>query len=126
LAATLLLIGFLATQHWVASTMAMLLVLLVSTMLASKGLHSAPVGQLNWDGAQWHWSDPDTQALTAVACVLDLQSRMLVRIAGESGESYWLWLECHSDDAHWYALRRAIVASQRVVTALAENDQAGR
>jgi hypothetical protein len=114
LVATLLLIGFVTTQGWGAFTTALLLVLVASALLALKGWYGTPVGQLNWDGEQWHWSGPDTHALNAVACVLDLQIRMLVRITGEQGTHHWLWLERRSPGASWVALRRALVASQRV------------
>ena len=122
LVAALLLIGFFATQGWGSATMVLLLVLVASAILAFKGWYGTPVGQLNWDGAQWHWSDSDAQALSAVACVLDLQTRMLVRIADVSGASHWLWLEGLASDARWLAMRRAIVASERVVAAVPGND----
>jgi hypothetical protein len=113
LADTFLLVGFFVTQGWGASTLVLLLVLVASALLAMKGWYGAPVGQLNWDGAQWHWVNQDTHALTSVVCVLDLQTRMLVRISGGQGPSRWLWLERDASGMTWVALRRAIFANQR-------------
>jgi hypothetical protein len=114
LLATLLLIGFIEMQGWGDSSLALLLLLAASAILAFRRLRSAPVGQLNWDGEQWHWSDADAQAVESMACVLDLQTRILVRIVCESRTHHWLWLECSSPDVNWFALRRAIFASKRV------------
>ena len=114
LCAALLQIAFLVLQGWSASSFALLLVLLGSTLMAGRSLQKTVDGQLNWDGTQWHWLGAEEQALSALTCVLDLQTRMLVNIHGEQGSCHWLWLEAGGMGARWQALRRAVVASKSV------------
>lgn len=84
---------------------------------------NAPVGWLQWDalGAPvsgqtragvWHWHRDalaDGAPLQQVERVLDLQSRMLLRVRNPDGAHRWLWVECDSDPTRWNDLRRALV-----------------
>lgn len=68
----------------------------------------SPAGTLAWDGARWTWAPgPDAFAGTPVLA-LDLQSRLLLRWAGEDGGRLWLWTERKAAPAYWDALRRAV------------------
>ena len=83
----------------------------------------APVGLLRWDSQAtphhglaragvWRWqrdSHSDGAPLQRVERVLDLQSRLLLRVRNPDGAHRWLWVECASDPARWHDLRRALV-----------------
>jgi hypothetical protein len=113
--AVLLFIGFCVLQGWGASSLALLLALLGGMLMAARGLKSTSAGHLNWDGTQWqwHWLEQDEQAVYAVSCVLDLQTRMLVFIHRNADKGFWVWLESDGRSGRWQALRRAMVASKR-------------
>lgn len=68
----------------------------------------SPRGELRWDGADWWWAEEGGSVSGGrPEIALDLQSRLLLRWAGEGGVR-WLWLERASDASHWDALRRAV------------------
>jgi toxin CptA len=84
------------------------LVLAASAVAAAHWLRS-PRGRLHWAGGGWSWEEEGaTGTPTRVELALDLQSRMLLRLAGEAGGSRWSWVERASDPSHWDALRRAV------------------
>jgi len=82
----------------------------------------SPVGQLQWDAmgapasavAQvgvWRWRRDvytDGLPLQQVERVVDLQSRMLLRLREPGAEQRWVWVERDSDPARWNDLRRAL------------------
>ena len=109
LCAGLLCFAFCVVQGWGIPSLVLLLALLVSVLLASRGILTAPSGQLNWDGAQWHWLGPQQDAVADLQCVLDLQKLMLVQLRCDQGGTLCLWLESPSNSERWLALRRAIV-----------------
>lgn len=111
LCATMVWTGFWVLQGWGTSSFILLLVLSASILLAVRAGKSAPVGQLGWDGEQWHWTGAGAGAVPAIACVLDLQGMLLLRILCESGTRHWLWLEAGAQPARWKAMRRALVAA---------------
>ena len=114
LCACLVFIGLCVFQGWGASSLVLLLALLVSVLMAVTGLLRAASGQLSWDGARWHWWGAQKAAVLDLACVLDLQNQMLLQIRLEQGTRLCLWLERQGDGVAWSALRRAIVASADV------------
>jgi hypothetical protein len=92
----------------------------------------APVGYLQWAASaasshglprtglwRWHRQVPGQDhhnphlshgaPLQQVQCVLDLQSRLLLRVRNPDGVHRWLWLERRSDPTRWMDLRRALV-----------------
>ena len=71
---------FCLNQRWGVSSWLILLALCVSAAGAAIGLHRGPAGQLKWDGERWHLSDAEDYAVTRLACVLDLQGFLLLRI----------------------------------------------
>ena len=91
--------------------MILLLAMLAGALLAAMARHNAARGQLRWDGERWHWSGEPDRTVRAMACVLDLQSMMLLHLTCESRTSHWLWLEAGNKPERWKALRRAVVAS---------------
>lgn len=104
-------------QAWGVTVLCLLLLLLVAcTLAALRGLGRMPSGQLRWDGECWHWADGQNHTVTSLVCVLDLQSRMLLRIHCGQRHSLWLWLESRGQANPWAALRRAVVASQHGAT----------
>ncbi len=107
---------FCLSQRWGLSSLLLLLVLAACTAAALVGLWRPQRGQLRWDGAHWHWSDPQDHAVNQLVCVLDLQRCLLLRIGSEAGVRRWLWLESSRMDAGWLALRRAVAASRHGLT----------
>lgn len=83
-----------------------------------------PVGQLHWDAlaggagpegraGAWRWhSDAcqDGALLQRVEPMLDLQSRMLLRLRNPDAPTSWVWVEQRRDPARWDDLRRALQA----------------
>ena len=68
----------------------------------------SPGGELRWDGADWWWAEEGGKVSAGrPEIALDLQSRRLLRWAGEGGVR-WLWRARASDASHWDALRRAV------------------
>ncbi|MDP2416678.1 MAG: hypothetical protein U1D25_01360 [Hydrogenophaga sp.] len=82
----------------------------------------APVGLLQWDAlatppnelsrdGMWRWQrdkHSDGAPLQQVERVLDLQSRLLLRVRNPDGAHRWLWVEQFSDPSRWNGLRRAL------------------
>jgi len=85
----------------------------------------APRGQLQWDalaasadaGTQvgaWRWRSEAYQegaVLQRVELMLDLQSRVLLRLHNPDAATSWVWLERRQDPARWDDLRRALLAT---------------
>jgi hypothetical protein len=74
----------------------------------------SPSGQLRWTGRDWHWMQGQAVQACNLRCVLDGQTFVLLRAAGENGAGprRWLWLERGEQSGPaWAALRRAIFAS---------------
>jgi hypothetical protein len=93
-----------------ADLAALCLGLLLSGALALRGWQGTAVGLLRWDGAYWHWDGFIDESACALVLQLDLQHLLLVTVANSAGQRVWLWLEQRPANAHWRALRRAIVA----------------
>lgn len=83
----------------------------------------SPEGTLRWEpqggsegiNGAWTWSDgtaAEPAGLSGVERVLDLQSRLLLRIRESGGRPRWVWVERNSHPARWSDLRRALVSSQ--------------
>ncbi len=102
--------GFLVLQGWRTASFFLLLVVMASVLLAVLASRNTQVGQLRWDGEQWHWSGADDDAVRVLTCVLDLQHMMLLHIRCEQGARHWLWIEASAQHARWRAMRRAVVA----------------
>lgn len=95
------------------------------------GWQRAPRGLLQWDalaasavpGAQagaWRWRSEAYQegaVLQRVELMLDLQSRVLLRLHNPDAATSWVWLERSQDQARWDDLRRALVANAAVARA---------
>lgn len=87
----------------------------------------APRGQLHWDATAgsverpaekglWRWQSVAYQTgapLQRVELMLDLQSRVLLRLRNADGVCSWIWAQRQSSPANWNALRRALMASAR-------------
>jgi hypothetical protein len=83
-----------------------------------------PVGQLHWNamsgGAEpgdragaWSWHSGAQQEgaqLQRVETMLDLQSRVLLRLRNPDAATRWIWVEQGHDPARWDDLRRALRA----------------
>ena len=84
----------------------------------------SPEGSLRWDARQlaesgvqgiWAWTDrmaSEPVELSDVERVLDLQSRVLLRICGPGMGRQWVWVESGSCPARWNDLRRALVSGR--------------
>ena len=84
----------------------------------------SPQGSLRWDarpladsGVQgiWSWSDgmaSEPVELSNVERVLDLQSRVLLRLGGPGMGRQWVWVESGGCPARWNDLRRALVSGR--------------
>ena len=110
--ALLLWLDFSMHQQRPLVSAALLALLLACVAVAAMGLRRQPLGQLQWDGSHWHWSEWSEHPLTDLVCVLDWQSVMLLRLQAEGGARRWLWLEARRPSAQWLALRRAVVVAQ--------------
>jgi toxin CptA len=89
------------------------------------GWRRAPTGLLQWDalaggalpGAHagaWRWrseADQEGAVLPRLELMLDLQTRVLLRLHLADRAGTWVWLERDSDPARWDDLRRALVAT---------------
>jgi toxin CptA len=106
---------FCLQQPWGASSLFLVVVLCACCAGAAMGLYRAPTGQLRWDGERWHWTGAPDHAVTHLACVLDLQRCLLLRVHCTQGPVFWLWLQSHAMDARWLALRRAVVGSSQAI-----------
>jgi hypothetical protein len=102
--------AFLGTQAWGAASAVLLLVFLLAVGLAYTRLRRPVTGLLNWDGEQWYWTTQQVQAVSELACVLDLQRVLLLRVRCGSANPEWLWLESAAMGGSWLAMRRAVVA----------------
>jgi len=69
---------------------------------------------LQWDGQRWLMSGWDGVNTLHLDLLLDFQNLMLVRVREKSMRPVWLWLEPALPDVQWLALRRAVVAVERV------------
>lgn len=91
-------------------------------LVAFHGWWRSPQGWLHWEAGVmpgergeggWLWRSqayPDGTRLTGVKCVLDLQTRMCLRLFFLDRGSRWIWVERQCDPVHWSAMRRAVVA----------------
>ncbi len=84
-----------------------------------------PAGDLHWDSlalpdneslraGAWMWhADKTGEAvpLCSIECVLDGQSRILLRLKPPARLAIWVWAERDHAPAHWGDLRRALVAA---------------
>lgn len=110
-----------AANAWLISSFATVAqgLLCSSVTFAAVGLafwswKTSPIGRLQWDGQHWHWSEFLDVPVQRVTLVLDFQRLILVKILNGRGLTRWVWLESRSPDAHWLAVRRAVVASGRI------------
>ncbi len=83
-----------------------------------------PVGRLHWDAmadgaapgrkaGAWRWhsdAGQDGALLQRVEPMLDLQTRMLLRLRNPDAATRWVWVEQNRDPARWDDLRRAVQA----------------
>ncbi|MBA4256131.1 MAG: hypothetical protein C0445_09675 [Polaromonas sp.] len=83
-----------------------------------------PVGRLHWDAlaggaapgrtvGAWRWhsdAGQDGALLQRVEPMLDLQTRMLLRLRNPAAATRWVWVEQGRDPARWDDLRRALQA----------------
>lgn len=88
----------------------------------------SPTGVLQWDAQApdpgsrspaktglWRWTSAayrEGTPLKQVSLVLDLQSRLLIRLRNTDGVHTWVWLAMSRDPGRWNDLRRALVATQ--------------
>jgi len=82
------------------------------TILALTGWARSATGTLQWDGQHWLWTGFDDTPVRQTLSILDFQGLVLLKVTSEMGEVAWLWLQGRMNDAHWLAVRRAVVASQ--------------
>ncbi|MGJ7493960.1 hypothetical protein ACSFA8_02695 [Variovorax sp. RT4R15] len=66
------------------------------------------MGELHFDGQSWRLAGADTIDAARLLPALDLQSRLLVRLAAPGQRPRWCWLERQSAPHHWLDLRRAV------------------
>ncbi|MGC3983248.1 MAG: hypothetical protein QM777_00170 [Pseudorhodoferax sp.] len=81
-------------------------------------------GQLRWDGQAWWWLPDDAaqadEHAVSISVHLDLQSAVLVRMAGAPGRVHWRWLARAAAPARWSDLRRALYQRHAAPPALPE------
>jgi len=105
---------FCYSQRWSITSVFLLLLNAACAGLAAMGLRQGPRGKLRWDGGHWYWFAEQDHAVVQLACVMDLQRCLLLRVACEPGPGLWLWLESPRMSEPWLALRRAVVASRNL------------
>lgn len=69
-------------------------------------------GKLQWDGQHWLWSGFADAPVHQAQLILDFQGLLLLKVTNEMGDVAWLWLQGRMNNAHWLAVRRAVVFSQ--------------
>ena len=109
----LLILGFWIRQGPGAPGIFLIMTHLGGTLLAVRELRKPIAGFLQWDGERWHWPSQNAGAVTELVCVMDLQRCVLLRVTCSPNALHWLWLETRVKDGRWYALRRAVLASQK-------------
>jgi hypothetical protein len=85
---------------------------LCCTVVALTGWSRSSSGKLQWDGQHWLWSGFADIPVCQTLPILDFQGLLLLKVTSEMGDVAWLWLQGAMNDAHWLAMRRAVVASQ--------------
>lgn len=85
--------------------------------LAWQGWNHAVTGRLQWDGQDWYWTHFDRAPVGKLKIVLDFQSFVLVWLVSTKGHSTWLWLCATQEVTSWRALRRALVHSDKGLSA---------
>lgn len=79
-------------------------------VLARNWWKSHPVGELGWDGREWHVRGPGGATVAgSVSVHLDLQRHLLLKLTHCShGAPVWLWLDEAADTLAWRDVRRAV------------------
>jgi toxin CptA len=75
---------------------------------AGLGWLRSATGILSWEAGGWQWEEGAATHRGQPEIALDLQSRLLLRWAPETGGRRWFWVERKAAPAHWDALRRAV------------------
>lgn len=95
-----------------------LALLTVSGAAAWTGWKNSAVGQLSWDGQDWHWQSNGYQAGAVdhnVSIAFDFQSLMLLRVDNRAHAKLWLWAERSAFPERWLDLRRAVYSPRRTL-----------
>lgn len=90
--------------------------LLLAGLAAGVGWKNSLVGQLAWDGQDWHWASTGYQSgMTSdtVSVVFDFQSLLLLRVENPVHATRWLWVEKGTLPGRWLDLRRAVYSPHR-------------
>ncbi len=105
--------GFLLSQPdfgWQALTTVLLTFVVV--LMAVRSWRHAPHGELAWNGQQWSWSSFPAPGICTLSLRMDFQSVMVVALVPAGARPTHLWLESVRDQAHWHAVRRAVIGSR--------------
>ena len=119
-------LGVALTGVWMAETLPLRVWLPVAgaglawMAWAARSERQQPTGRLRFSSARgqggaWRWVHDGADegfALQGVEAVLDLQSRMLLRLNGAAGVPGWVWVERAGAPADWLALRRAVMSDR--------------
>lgn len=99
-------LGFLLAYAWLCSA-------------TWRWLQTLPIGWLVWTGVHWRIqvisSQHDVPAYAHCACVLDVQTALLLRLSGCTHKSpvpqtRWVWVQAVDLPKHWCALRAVVYA----------------
>ena len=91
-------------RHWAG-----LVVMAIAGVCSELHWWRSPVGELRWDGQQWHWlCGSVSESLEPPVVCLDLQRYMLLQVRVGGGRRLWLHLEQGAFPQRWLDLRRAV------------------
>ena len=71
-------------------------------------LRSSAAAELRFDGQAWSITGGAAQWAARASVALDLQSLLLVRLAGPARARRWIWLDRQAMPERWSDLRRAL------------------
>jgi hypothetical protein len=88
------------------------LTLLASGVVGIAQWRGMPAGAMRWDGQVWWWQTGDEdEVLVGPQLHLDVQSGMLLHLAGLPRSAAWRYVTESSQPARWSDFRRAVYAS---------------
>ncbi|MES2787224.1 MAG: hypothetical protein V4684_17290 [Pseudomonadota bacterium] len=93
-------------------TLAALIVVVGSGVLAAMTLGRSHIGSISWDGEKWKLPPLEQQADGAIEVALDLQRWILLQAKTGAG-SQWLWVERSAKPERWDDMRRAVYSRAR-------------
>ena len=95
---------------WTWQLVLVALAWLISIAVVWQFLQHLPLGEIDFDGENWYFSDQTTKTehVGTVSVRLDVQNGMLLRFESEFKRVSWLWLDAGFKPDDWHDLRRAV------------------